>query len=165
MVFKVGDWVVHSRHGVGRIAKTEARQFEPGKTRLYYEIAISGSTLWVPVDFHPVSLRKLATRSEIARGRRLLKSPAVPLNADPRQRQSDLAECLLQGTFAARCEVVRDLTAHARHKSLGGEMASLLHSTQAVLSQEWAAVEGISVTDAGREIDMLLQAGRRMQGG
>lgn len=161
MFFEIGDLVVHPRHGVGRIVKREIRQFEPGVPREYYEIDTPGSTLWVPVDLQPSTLRKLTAKSELKQGRRLLKSPARPLNPDPRLRQADLLECLRQGTLSARCEVVRDLTAHSQHKPLGGETASLLRMVQDVLSQEWAALEGITPAQAMHEIETLLHEGRQ----
>ena len=47
---EVGDRVVHPQYGVGQVVKLDEREFEPGVTRRYYEIAIPGSTLWVPLD-------------------------------------------------------------------------------------------------------------------
>lgn len=161
MSFKAGDLVVHPHHGVGHVTKLEEKQFVSGDTRLYYEISLPGSTLWVPVDLQPVGLRKLAKKSDIAQGRRLLKSPAVALNTDPRLRQSDLTNQLKQGTLAARCEVIRDLTAHSWQKPLSGESASILRNAQDVLCQEWAIVEGITRTEAEQEIGALLKQGRQ----
>lgn len=163
MVFKIGDTVVHPQHGVGQVAKLEDREFERGVMRRYYEISIpGGSTVWVPLDVPASGLRKLAGRSEIVRCRRILESHPSPLTEDSRIRQAGLAARLKQGTLAAHCEVVRDLSAYGAHKPIHGPIAAFLEAVQAVLCQEWAIVEGITLPAAAYEIGLLLEKSRSM---
>jgi RNA polymerase-interacting CarD/CdnL/TRCF family regulator len=157
MAFKIGDKVVHPQYGVGHVTKLEDREFEPGVMRRYYEIAIPGSTLWVPLDLPTLGLRKLTVKSEIDRCRQILSSRPAPLTEDARLRQSDLSARLKEGTIAAHCEVVRDLSAYSAHKSISGTIATFLRVTQDVLCQEWAAVEGITLAEAVVEISFLLE--------
>jgi RNA polymerase-interacting CarD/CdnL/TRCF family regulator len=158
---EVGDRVVHPQYGVGQVVKLDEREFEPGVMRRYYEIAIPGSTLWVPLDMPTFGLRKLTVKSEIARCRKILQSPPLPLTEDSRLRQSDLAARLKEGTITAHCEVVRDLAAYGAHKPLSGTIAGFLRVTQEVLSQEWATVEGITVSEAVFEIGVLLEKSKQ----
>ena len=158
MTFKIGDRVVHPQYGVGQVVKLDEREFEPGVMRRYYEISIpGGSTVWVPVDLATSGLRKLTARSEITRCRQILSSHPSPLTEDARLRQSDLSIRLKQGTIAAHCEVVRDLAAHGAHKPISGTIAAFLQSTQNVLCQEWAIVEGITLAEAVAEVGILLE--------
>lgn len=161
MTFKVGDTVIHPRHGLGQVTNLAVKQFVEGEKRPFYEISFPGSTLWVPFNLTNTGIRKLTVKSEIANCRRLLKAPATPLESDPRMRQTVLREHLKEGTLTAHCEVVRDLVATGWHKPLSGAMAAFLKVTQDVLCQEWAAVEGISLTEAASEIDFLLDKGRQ----
>ncbi len=161
MEFKIGDQVVHPHYGLGQVVKLEVRQFEPGVSRQYYEVSIPGSTLWVPLGQPTSGLRKLALKSTLADCRRLLASAPAPLTEDPRMRQSELSAHLKQGTIAAHCEVVRDLSAAGWHKPLSGPIASFLRVTLDVLCQEWAAVEGLSPAEAARDIDACLAKGRK----
>jgi RNA polymerase-interacting CarD/CdnL/TRCF family regulator len=161
MKLEVGDRVVHPQYGVGYVVKLDEREFEPGVIRRYYEIAIPGSTLWVPLDLPTFGLRKLTVRTEIDRCRKILESSPSPLTEDSRLRQSDLAARLKQGTISAHCEVVRDLAAYGARKPLSGTIAAFLRVTQEVLSQEWATVEGITVSEAVLEIGVLLEKSRQ----
>ena len=161
MRFEVNDWVVHPQHGVGRVVKLESREFDPGTARLYYEVAISKGTIWVPVDGPPSGIRKLTAKHDLAQYRSVLKSRPKPLGTDHRQRQLELTGRLRQGTFQARCEVVRDLTAHSWDKPLGEGSATLLRTAHEVLYQEWAAAEGLSLSEATHEIEALLLEGRQ----
>jgi CarD family transcriptional regulator len=160
-MFKVGERVVHPQYGVGHVVKLDEREFEPGVTRRYYEISIpGGSTVWVPVDLATSGLRKLTAKSELARCRQILSATPAPLTEDARLRQSDLSARLRQGTIVAQCEVVRDLSAHGAHKPISGTIAGFLQSTQNVLCQEWAIVEGVTLGEAAAEVESLLEKGR-----
>ena len=161
MKLEVGDRVVHPQYGVGQVVKLDEREFEPGVMRQYYEIAIPGSTLWVPLDMPTFGLRKLTVKSEITRCRKILESAPNPLVEDARLRQSNLAARLKQGSIRAHCEVVRDLSAYGAHRPLSGTIAAFLRVTQEVLSQEWATVEGITVSEAVFEISLLLEKSRQ----
>jgi RNA polymerase-interacting CarD/CdnL/TRCF family regulator len=161
MQIRVNDWVVHPHHGVGQVVKLETREFGPGTRRRYYEIAIPTGTIWVPVEGPPSGLRRLTAKSDLARYRGLLRSRPTPLATDHRQRQNDLVERLKVSSLQARCEVVRDLTAHSWGKPLNESSGALLRSARHVLCAEWAAAEGLSLADATQEIEALLLEGRR----
>jgi len=157
-MFEIGDKVVHPQHGVGDIVRLEAREFERGDIRRYYEISIpGGSTVWVPVDLSNSGLRRLASKSELAHCREILKSHPSPLTEDGRVRQSVLVEHLKQGTIAAQCEVVRDLSAFVAHKPSYGTITAFLEAMLRVLCQEWALVEQITTSEAMFEISSLLE--------
>ncbi|MGZ9226096.1 MAG: CarD family transcriptional regulator [Anaerolineales bacterium] len=160
-MFQIGERVVHPQHGVGQIVKLEDREFERGDIRKYYEIQIpDGSIVWVPVDLLNSGLRRLANRSEVAHCREILKARPSPLTEDGRARQSVLAAHLKQGTIAAQCEVVRDVSAFVAHKPAYGTITSFLEAMMRVLCQEWAIVEEVTVSDAVSEISSLLEQGK-----
>ena len=165
MSFKVGDRVIHPRHGLGQVTNLAVKQFVEGEKRPFYEISFPGSTLWVPLNLPSTGIRKLTVKSEIASCRRLLMGPATPLNNDPRLRQMELRDHLKEGTLTAHCEVVRDLAAMGWHKPLSGAMAAFYKVTQDVLCQEWAAVEEITFSEAVIEVESLLEKGRHANNG
>lgn len=156
MSFKVGDRVVHPTYGVGSIVRLETKQLGEQAAHVYYEIATPKSTIWVPVDAHPTGLRPITAKSNLVRYRRLLKSRPEPLNHNHQERHLELSERLKQGSFQAKCEIVRDLTAQSWHKRLSEADATLLRLAREGLCQEWAAVEGVSVFEASQEIEGLL---------
>lgn len=156
MSFAVDDRVVHPQHGVGRVVKLESRRFGAGTAQLYYEIALAKGTIWVPVDHHERGLRPLTSKDELGRYRGLLRSRPAPLAADHRQRQLEVSERLRAGTFRARCEVVRDLSAHGWQKPLCQSSAILLRMAVDALDEEWAAADGLSLSEATRQVQALL---------
>ena len=161
MPIKVGDRVIHPRHGLGQVTSLAVKQFVEGEKRPFYEISFPGSTLWVPLSLTTSGIRKLSAKSEIVSCRRILKASAEPLKDDFRLRQLELNDHLKEGTLTARCEVVRDLTAYGWHKPLNGSIAVFLQTTLDILCQEWAAVEKITPEEAATEIQSLLEKGKR----
>lgn len=157
-MFEIGERVVHPQHGVGQIVKLEDREFERGATRRYYEIQIpGGSIVWVPVDLPNSGLRRLAHKSELARCREILTAHPLPLTEDGHVRQTDLVARLKQGTIAAQCEVVRDVSAFVADKPSYGAITAFLEAMLRVLCQEWSLVEGITISEAMLEISSLLE--------
>lgn len=159
MQLKIGDLVVHPIYGVGDIVKIEEKQFSEIEACLYYQIAFSGSTLWIPVKAQAdVGLRLVIAKSDLDQYRGVLKTTPDPLNkGKPQRRHLELAERLKPGSFRVMCEVVRDLTALSRKKSLGVTAKTMLRRTRERLQQEWAVAANLSVAEATQEIDTLLQ--------
>lgn len=159
MKFAIGDKVVHPQHGVGFVAGLEEKQFEPNTARMYYVVSIPDTTLWVPVDLSTSGLRKLGLKSELEQCRQVLQAAPQELNPG-RNMLANLSARIKQGTIIAQCEVVRDLTAFGRRKPLFGSLGDFQRMALNVLSQEWAAVKGVSQAEASHEIDGLLKKGR-----
>ena len=161
MPFKIGDQVVHPRHGVGTITNLGNRQFEPGMSRAYYEVTIGNGTLWVPVDEPSLGLRQLTTRGELKRCGLILESPPSQLDIAPRELREQLTQHLRDGSIQAQCEVVRDLTALGWRRPLQGSMAEFRRMALSVLCEEWALVAEIPLQNAVDEIQAHLERGRQ----
>jgi RNA polymerase-interacting CarD/CdnL/TRCF family regulator len=156
--FKVGDRVVHPTHGLGSVVKIEEREFSDKGRRMYYQVNFPKSTVWIPVRASGGSgLRLVTAQNELDRYRDLLKSAPVPLHQNHTKRQLQLASHLKQGSFQGVCEVVRDLTAWGRQKTLGATDNATLKKTRANLYQEWAGAAGVTVAEATKEVESLLQ--------
>jgi len=162
MPFQVNDRVMHPKHGLGQISEIATRSFPGTDARLYYEVAFSQSTVWVPVDSDNGSgLRSLTPAEALDRYRQVLSSPPTTLDGDHRQRRAELNDHLREGSFQVLCEMVRDLTWFGWHKPLRESDAAMLRRARDGLTQEWAAIEDITLPQATEEIDALLQAARK----
>ena len=161
MTFHVDEQVVHPAHGVGRVIALVTRRFAEAEARQYYEVALTRSTVWVPVAAGPGNnLRALTPKDELAHYRDVLRSRPNSLIPDHRQRHLELASRLRPGLFQNLCEVVRDLSARGWVKPLNEKDAGALRKTRDDLCQEWAATSGVSITDAVEEVEALLREGR-----
>jgi RNA polymerase-interacting CarD/CdnL/TRCF family regulator len=160
MQFKTGEMVVHPRYGIGSIVRLAPRQFGSNLTREYYEIAIPTGTIWVPTGSPELGLRKVTPSADLPRYRKVLKSTAVALAADSKQRKLELAERSRMGSLESRCELLRDLCAQRLMKPLDENANSLLRKVRESLCAEWAASQGSTSEEASREVDALLAQGQ-----
>lgn len=161
MQFKIGDLVVHPTYGVGQIREIEEKDFSEQGARLYYKVALSKHSIWIPVEAHTESgLRLVTVKDELEHYRTLLKSPPTLLEKNHHRRHLELISRLKQGSFQGLCEVVRDLTAWSWRKPLGQTDTALLQKTRRSLYQEWATAADVSTTEAIKEIDALLSTAR-----
>lgn len=160
MAFKAGDVVVHPHHGIGHVVRLGARQFGPNSSREYYEVTIAGGTIWVPAAGPGGALRRVTPSTELPKYRRLLRSPAVALATDSKQRKSDVAERARSGSFESRCELLRDLFGQRQIKPLDEFTSTMLRRVRESLCAEWAASLGSTSEEAGREVDALLVEGQ-----
>jgi len=162
MQFKIGDLVVLPAYGIGHITEIEEKKFSEQGMRLYYEIALTKRTVWIPVEAPEASgLRPVTVQNDLDQYRNLLKSSPVALNPNHQRRHLELASHLKQGSFQGVCEVVRDLTAKGWRKPLGQTDTATLQKTRQSLYQEWATAAGVSLIEAIKEIDSLLLATRQ----
>ncbi len=163
MPYNIGDLVVHPAHGVGQIVQQGLKRFAPQtEASLYYEITIEKGIVWVPVEPHETNgLRPLVKPGALPQFRTILRAQPGLLNQDRRLRQLELNTRLKPGTFQAMCEVVRDLTARGWKSPLGDTDVALLRRVQDHLYQEWAMVAGVSVIEATREVQALLDESRQ----
>jgi RNA polymerase-interacting CarD/CdnL/TRCF family regulator len=161
MGIKADEWAVHSQFGVGRVVKLEKRRFGAGPELDYYNFAIPTGTVWVPVEGSSHGLRRLTPKRDLDQYRCLLKSRPAPLAADYRERQNALVARQKDSSFAARCEFVRDLTAHGWDRALNESSSMMLRSARHAVCAEWAAVEGLSLDAATHEVLALLLEGRK----
>ena len=162
MAFKVNEQAVHPRHGIGRIVKLEARKFDEGAERQYYQLEIPTGIVWVQVEGSSSGLRQLIAQEDLASYRALLASVPTPLAEDHRQRATALALRMKDGSFKARCELVRDLTACNWLKGLNDSFSFMLRNVQHALCAEWAVAAGLSIDQAMGEVNESLLEGRKL---
>ncbi len=160
MHFQANEWIVHPRHGVGRVNKVEERQFGQKPTQGYYEIAIATGTIWVPVEDPSGGIRRIITKADLDLYRGLLRSRPSPLTPNHKERYLELVERLEECSFQSICEVVRDLMAYSWHKPLNERTGTLLRRTRHLLCAEWAVAGGLTEAKAMREVDALLLQGK-----
>jgi RNA polymerase-interacting CarD/CdnL/TRCF family regulator len=157
--FNVDDLIVHPRFGVGCVVKIEKTQFSEEELALYYKITLPKQIIWVPVEAQEaLGLRLVTAESDLDQYRNLLKSPALILSKNHRQRHLELDQRLKDGSFQALCEVVRDLAASDRQKPLSAKDTSLLRKARESLCEEWATAAGVSIAEAVKEVEALLRS-------
>jgi RNA polymerase-interacting CarD/CdnL/TRCF family regulator len=166
MTFRPDELVVFPAFGLGRVAGIVTRCLDGPEAVACYEVAGEHSTLWVEVSEAAArGLRRLARQDELPGYRAVLRAAPFELSANARHRYRDAQDRIKRGTLQDLCELVRDLSARGRQQALGEYDRVALTKSRRLLCQEWAAAKGVSVTEAGTEVNGLLRQGQLACGG
>jgi CarD family transcriptional regulator len=160
MPFSVGDKVVHPRHGPGRIAGVERREFMDGPKR-YYVIDIPGQGLTVhtPVGrADEVGVRPAISQSRVPRVLSMLGGRPHPLPEDYRERQEQVWAQLSTSRVMQLARVVRDFTWHRARAHLTKVDADYLKQGRDLLAAEMALVSGDTISDTNKLIEATMTA-------
>ena len=157
MKFQVGDTVMHWNHGLGQIMGLEKREVM-GESQLYYVVQIRDFNVWVPADKMLADrMRSPTPAAAFKKLLTILTGPAEILPDDRHERKSQLRARMADGSAAAMCHVIRDLSARQDGKSLNDDDASTLKRASSMLLGEWEYSLKISPTQAEEELHRLLK--------
>ncbi|MBE0672593.1 MAG: hypothetical protein IH588_18610 [Anaerolineales bacterium] len=156
MDFHVGDPVIHWTYGFGKVVQLEQRDLFNADL-LYYAVQIREMTVWVPADSKLENrLRSPTSQSGFKKLLDILSSPGVPLPEDRQERKAYLFGLLQGGRAEALCQIIRDLSASQKVKSLNDSDQMLLKQVRNTLLGEWEFALSIPAAQAELELHRLL---------
>jgi len=158
--FQVGDKVVHWSYGPGEIIQMDEKSLS-GRMTKYYVVQVRDLTLWVPVegaDQH--TLRPPTSMGEFEKLFKILRGPGEKLSDDRYERKAQLTGLLRDGTLESVCRAIRDLSFHGYRKKLNDFDAALLERARKFLLDEWKISLSVPLSDAERQLELLLEEGR-----
>jgi CarD family transcriptional regulator len=158
MQFKVGDKIVHPRHGPGRITALERKEFiEEAKRYFVIEIPGSGLTVYVPwKKIEQIGVRLAMPQATMMRVLETLRSRPHRLPEDYKERQEEVWEKLSTGRAIPIAEAVRDLTWQRERDHLTKKDSDYLRRGLDLLTAEMAMASDSEVTDVHTRIDAAL---------
>jgi RNA polymerase-interacting CarD/CdnL/TRCF family regulator len=155
-VYKVGDTVVHSTFGSGKIVAIADKGL-PDEPCFYYVIENSDQTLWVPIEEHGRSSLNLpVSPSDFQLLIDILRSRGEKLSKNPYQRRDQLEERMQKASAKDLCLVIRDLTHSPRRRKLSQSDIRVLKQAQSLLLNEWERSLGTTRERAKSEMESIL---------
>jgi RNA polymerase-interacting CarD/CdnL/TRCF family regulator len=156
MDFHAGDPVMHWTYGFGQVVRLEERDLS-GSNILYYAVQIKDMTVWVPADSKLESrLRPPTPQSGFKKLVGILSAPGKPLPEDRQERRTQLMDMLKDGRAESLCQIIRDLSASQKIKSLNDNDQMLLKQVKNALLGEWGFALSITPAQAELELHRLL---------
>jgi len=152
MEYQIGDWVVHSTHGLGQIMAIEERTLNETRS-LYYMVKAAAFTIWVPVDENvKTRLRLPNDAAGFLQSISVFSEPAQSLPGDYRQRHLQLHEMVKDGAVDSYCKVIRDLSAYRQTRTASDHDNAFMKHAQGILLGEWSF--SLSITHAAAELEL-----------
>jgi RNA polymerase-interacting CarD/CdnL/TRCF family regulator len=157
IAYKVGDSVVHSSYGSGKITAIADKGL-PGKPCMYYVIEGPEQTLWVPVDeMDKSSLHLPTSRSDFKLLISILRSQGEKMSHNPYQRRSQLEERMYKASPTELCLVIRDLNFRSHSAKLSSSDIRVLKYAQSLVLDEWEQALDTPRENARREMEWILK--------
>jgi RNA polymerase-interacting CarD/CdnL/TRCF family regulator len=152
-----GDWIVHSRYGIGQIIDIDVKDIS-GEKNHYFRIKSANSLFWIPVDqMDNKVIRPLSSPQEIEEAIVILQKSPKKMNSSYKIRQSRIREIRIQNKPSGIAGIMRDLKARQRDKViLNQSERSALNTFIDAFAREWALVKNIQFETAQTQLEGLL---------
>ena len=161
--FKTSEFIVYPAHGVGQIMAIEEQEVAGAKLELFViSFAKDKMLLRVPpAKVASVGMRKLAEPAVVKRALETLKGRARIKRTMWSRRAQEYEAKINSGDIVAISEVVRDLYRSETQPEQSYSERQLYEAALDRLSREISAVQHVTETEAGKEIEAALAKGPR----
>ncbi len=154
--FAPGDWIVHSNHGVGRVAAIEDKKIGRKKTS-YYRVESEQTTMWVPVEKQAL-LRAVISPEDLQQTLAILKRPSRRMSPVFQSRMAYIRQAEAKGTPQELARVVRDLWARRRRRGdLSNTEGQVLRDLTDRLLAEWSVSAQMEKSQIRKKLYSLLR--------
>ncbi len=156
--FRTGEQIVYPAHGVGKIVRVENQEVAGIKLELFVIMFEKDKmTLRVPVPkAKAVGMRKLADPTAVEKALETVRGRARIKRTMWSRRAQEYEAKINSGDLLSISEVVRDLYRSEAQPEQSYSERQLYEAALDRMSREIAAVEGISETEAIRQIEQNL---------
>lgn len=153
-MFEPGDYVVCPGHGVGQVAKVEQNELG-GEVKFFYSIKIikNGMKVMIPTDSKE-GIRPLVSPREVDKVFDLLSNHDVEVDTSTwNRRHREYLFKIKTGSLLEIADVLRSLFLLKYSKSLSFGEKKMLEQCKALLVEEIALGQGISVDQVDSTIE------------
>ncbi len=147
-VFHVGDYIVHSRYGLGKIEGRDVKVLG-GKEKNYFKVGFSGGFYWLPKsNVDAIYIRPIASEKEVKGALKVLREGFEELPKNHKDRQKKIQECLKGVSLEEKMKLIRDLSGRKQEHSLNFKENEILARLKENFLKEWQI-------SCGKEMDIL----------
>lgn len=158
--FKIGDWIVHHFHGVGKVNDIEEKGLD-GDKNTFYKVSTKEIDYWIPIEKDDKDhLEPLRTKEDFHYALEILAQPPVPISDHHQARKKQIHEKWLEGNLNSRAELMRDLNGRMKRDHLNFNEKEMLEKVISDFINEWIiADKSLTPTEANNLINKSLQEG------
>lgn len=163
-LYAKGDWIVHSRYGVGQVQGKDKKQLN-GKERTYLKVKTANSEFWLPAEKTDVDhIRPVAFKSTFQNTLTTIRKKPKMLSDNFRTRQKHISEVLDNGALIKIARLIRDLNARQYYKQLTMNEQDVFNRIKDRFIDEWSISAGLDPAEASRRLDdALLQSAKKVE--
>ncbi len=138
--FRVGDWVVHYSHGVGKVVEIVNKRLE-GEDVTFFKIKATNIEYWLPVDLANADhIEPIRSEKDFEKALDVIKQAPTPMTLPHNQTKRQIYERWLDGSLCSRASLMRDLQGRDHLKVLNYDEKELLAKIEEFFIHEWTII-------------------------
>lgn len=150
-----GDWIVHSRHGLGQVTGTDTKALA-GVSQDFYVVRTESITYWLPKgELDSERIRPVANNEAFSEALEILSQAPKRLDENFRRRLADIHDRVQACSLKTKAALIRDMYARDVEKDVHVNERKILDTLQDQFINEWVAACGI---DPETAMDQLRKA-------
>jgi len=158
--FKIGEWIVHHIHGVGKVHDIEEKGLD-GEKNTFYKVTTQEIDYWLPIeDDDKEHLEPLRSKEDFSYALEILSQPPEPISDHPQSRKKQIQEKWLDGNLLSRAELIRDMKGRMASDHLNFNEKEMLERAMSDFVNEWViADDTLTHSQAEMHINIALEEG------
>lgn len=143
-----GDWVIHTRYGLGQVVCMEEKELF-GEKDYFYNIKTEIFSYWVSTaNLDSGRVRHIAGSEEFTKALELLSAEPVVLDENFHNRLQGINNLLAENTICSKAELIRDIHARNVRKDIHANEKGILDTLKGQFVNELSLANDISEQEA-----------------
>ncbi len=156
-VLSTGDWIVHSRHGLGQITGTDTKELL-GARQEFFVVKTENVTYWLPqCESTSERIRPVANSEAFRKALEVIAQEPKSLEENFRRRLADIHDRVQDSSLLTKAALIRDMHARDVEKDVHVNERKILDTLEDQFINEWVAACGIDPEEAQGELRNALK--------
>lgn len=139
--FKIGDWIIHHFHGIGKVQSIEDKALD-GEKHTFYKVKTKDIAYWIPVDQENRDhLEPIRSSDEFEHAIMTISQPPQDFSDHPQTRKKQIQERWQDGHLLSRAELIRDLNGRMNLERLNFDEKEIFDKALQAFVGEWIVVD------------------------
>lgn len=163
-LFHPGDWLVHSRYGVGQVTGTDTKKIGDQEQK-YFIVETFNAKYWLPVDRTDVShIRPVRSKYAFDKVLRVIRKKPRTMQSNYKMREKRISQVLSEGALVGLGRLIRDLSGKQNKKTLTITEKESLESIKKRFINEWTVAADIDEHEAEQKLqEALAQSAKKLE--
>jgi len=135
--FTIGDWIVHTSYGVGKVIDIVDKDMD-GQKETFFKVSTEEIEYWLPVDKADAEhIKPIRSEKEFNQAIKIISEAPKPMTEPHNQYKRLIYERWLDGSLSARAAFIRDLHGRNSIKGLSYDEKATFEKAENHFINEW----------------------------
>ena len=152
-----GDWIIHTRYGLGQVMCMEEKELL-GERKNYYNVKTEIFNYWLSISsLNSGRVRHVARSSDFSKALDIIASEPAALDENFHNRLQSINDLLAENTIFSKAQLIRDINARNVRKDIHANEKGILETLKGQFVNELALSCQVSENDARDKMQEALK--------